>query len=61
MKRIVLGGVVTLMVALILGMTTWNFAATQGAVQKKNHDTVHQALDKKLDKIYDKIVEFHTK
>lgn len=43
------------MVALLLGITTWNFAATQGAVQKDEHRTVHDQLDKKLDKIQDGI------
>jgi hypothetical protein len=61
MKKILMGGAVTLMVALLLGMTTWNFAATQGAVQEKTHKQVHDSIDKKLDKIYDKIVELHTK
>ncbi|MHC4648862.1 MAG: hypothetical protein ACYTBJ_25680, partial [Planctomycetota bacterium] len=58
---LILGGVVTFMVALLLGMTTWNFAATSGAVQKDEHQTVHEKLDQKLDKIYDKMIELHTK
>jgi uncharacterized protein YqhQ len=61
MRKILMGGAVTLMVALLLGMTTWNFAATQGAVQEKDHKEVHDSIEKKLDKIYDKIVELHTK
>ena len=60
MKRTLLVGAVTLMVALLLGITTWNFAATQGAVQKEEHAPQHVRIEDKLDKILDKIIELHT-
>jgi CHASE1-domain containing sensor protein len=68
MKKILMGGAVTLTVALLLGMTTWNFAATQGAVQEKAHTPVHESTDEKLDRVQesvddikDLILELHTK
>lgn len=68
MKKLILTGLTTLAIALILGMTTWNFAATQGAVQKTEHREVHRSLEGKVDKVQesvddikDLILELHTK
>ncbi|MHC4315907.1 MAG: hypothetical protein ACYSW3_25980 [Planctomycetota bacterium] len=68
MKRIVIGIVVTVVSALLVGVTGWNFAATQGAVQKKEHIVVHDRQDDKIDKVQrtadeikNLILDLHTK
>jgi hypothetical protein len=55
MKKIIMGAVATLMTALILGMTTWNFAATQGAVQETEHREVHDNLEGKVDRVQESV------
>jgi hypothetical protein len=55
MKKILMGAVATLLTALLLGMASWNFAATQGAVQKKEHTPVHESTDEKLDKVQESV------
>jgi sensor domain CHASE-containing protein len=61
-------GIITIVVGLVLAITTWNFAATNGAVQKKDHDKIHDKLDHKVDDIQqgiedikDLILELHMK
>ena len=49
MNRIIIGIIVTVVSALLIGVTTWNFAATQGAVQKEEHRVVHDKLNDKID------------
>jgi len=68
MRKILIGSAITIVTGLVLAMTTWNFAATQGAVQKREHRTVHENLDNKIDKIQEGvddiknlILDLHTK
>lgn len=67
MSKILIGGVVTVVVGFILAATSWNFAATQDSVSKKEHTPVHQRLDDKIDKVQetvddikDLILDLHT-
>jgi len=59
MKKILIGVTITVVAGLILGFTTWNFAATQDAVKKEDHQKVHDKIDEKLDKIYDLVLDIY--
>ena len=68
MNKIILGGVVTLVVAGILAITGWNFKVTAEVSEKyvkkteqqifiERNDEEHQQISKKLDKIYDHLIK----
>jgi coenzyme F420-reducing hydrogenase alpha subunit len=59
MSKKIATGIITIVTALILGATTWNFAATNGAVKKVDHDKVHERLEKKIDKMYDLVLDIY--
>jgi hypothetical protein len=60
MKKIAIGVTITVVAGMILGFTTWNFAATQNSVDKDTYEKDKSRIEEKLDKIYDKILELHT-
>jgi uncharacterized membrane protein YidH (DUF202 family) len=60
MKKIAMGVTITVVAGIILGLTTWNFAATQNSVRKDEYEKDKSRIEQKLDKIYEKILELHT-
>jgi len=68
MNKIIIGGIVTLIIACVLAATGWNFKATAEMTEKfllksdheifvKRNDRSLETINNKLDKIYDHLIE----
>lgn len=62
-KNIIIGAVLTLITALLIAATGWNFKATaeipEKYVLRSENEADHRAINKKLDRIYELILELH--